>query len=76
MLPFLFEGFIQGLFGSLLAIGTMYLFLKLFVSKFQASEIKFTFMDADIILYLILTGIALGVLGSYFSVLKYLKIQN
>lgn len=76
MVPFLFEGFIQGLAGSLLAIGAMYLFLSVFVSKFQASEIKFTFMDADIILYLILTGIVLGVLGSYFSVLKYLKIQN
>ncbi len=76
MVPFLFEGFIQGLTGSLLAIGAMYLFLTMFVSKFQASEIKFTFMEADIILYLILTGIVLGVLGSYFSVLKYLKIQN
>lgn len=74
--PFLFEGFIQGLAGGLLAIGCMYSFLTIFVSKFQASEIKFTFMELDIILYLILSGIVLGVLGSYFSVLKYLKIQN
>lgn len=76
MVPFLIEGFIQGLAGSLLAIGAMYLFLTTFIAKFEASEIKFTFMDTDIILYLILAGIVLGVLGSYFSVLKYLKIQN
>lgn len=76
MIPFLIEGFIQGLVGGLLAISCMYAFLSVFVSKFQASEIKFTFMDLDIILYLVLTGIVLGVLGSYFSVLKYLKIQK
>jgi len=76
MIPFLIEGFIQGLVGGLLAISCMFAFLSIFVSKFQASEIKFTFMDIDIILYLVLTGIVLGVLGSYFSVLKYLKIQK
>lgn len=73
MLPFMLEGFIQGLLGGLLALGSMYFFLNVFMSNFNASEIKFTFMELDIILYLLLTGVVLGVLGSYFSVLKYLK---
>lgn len=76
MIPFLIEGFIQGLIGSLLAVGSIYLFLNIFVSRFQSSDLKFTFMELDIILYIVLTGVVLGVLGSYFSVLKYLKIQN
>ena len=76
MIPFLIEGFIQGLLGSLLAVGSIFLFLNFFVTRFQSSELKFTFMEIDIILYIVLTGVALGVLGSYFSVLKYLKIQN
>ncbi len=76
MIPYLIEGFIQGLIGGLLAVSSLYLFLTGFASKFDSSDIKFTFIEIDLILYLILIGIFLGVMGSYFSVFKYLKFQN
>lgn len=76
MIPYLIEGFIQGLIGGLLAVSTMYIFLSIFAAKFETSGIRFTFLEIDLIIYLICIGIFLGVSGSYFSVIKYLKFQN
>jgi cell division transport system permease protein len=76
MIPFLIEGFIQGLAGSLLAIGSLYLFFTMFVAKFESSDLHFELLGTDIITYIILIGVTLGIAGSYFSVFKYLKFQN
>ncbi|MEI7485517.1 MAG: permease-like cell division protein FtsX [Ignavibacteriota bacterium] len=76
MIPFLIEGFIQGLAGSILAISALYLFLTVFVSKFESTDLHFELLGTDIVLYVVLIGVTLGIAGSYFSVLKYLKVQN
>ncbi len=76
MIPFLIEGFIQGLAGSLLSISCLYLFFSVFVSKFESTDLHIELLSTDIILYIVLIGITLGISGSYFSVLKYLKFQN
>lgn len=76
MIPYLIEGFIQGLIGGLLAVVSLYLFLNAFAGKFESADLKLTFLEFDLIVYLIVIGIFLGVMGSYFSVFKYLKFQN
>ncbi|MCX6158329.1 MAG: permease-like cell division protein FtsX [Ignavibacteriae bacterium] len=76
MIPFLIEGFIQGLAGSILAISALYLFFTVFVSKFESTDLHFELLGTDIVLYVVLIGVTLGIAGSYFSVLKYLKVQN
>jgi len=76
MVPFLIEGFIQGLAGSLLAISTLYLFFTVFVSKFESADLQIELLGTDVALYIILIGVSLGIAGSYFSVFKYLKFQN
>jgi len=76
MIPFLIEGFIQGLVGSLLAISALYLFLTVFVAKFESTDLHIELLGTDIALYIILIGVSLGIAGSYFSVFKYLKFQN
>ena len=76
MIPFLIEGFIQGLAGSLLAIGSLYLFFTLFIAKFESSDLHIELLNTDIITYIVIIGVTLGIAGSYFSVFKYLKFQN
>ena len=76
MIPFLIEGFIQGLAGSLLAVSILYLFFKIFISKFESTDLQFELLSTDIVLYIVIIGVTLGIAGSYFSVYKYLKIQN
>lgn len=76
MIPFLIEGFIQGLAGSLLAIGSLYLFFTLFIAKFESSDLHIELLSTDIITYIVIIGVSLGIAGSYFSVFKYLKFQN
>ncbi len=76
MIPFLIEGFIQGLIGSLAAVSVLYLFLSFFTAKFENSDFKIELLGTDIVVYIIVIGIVLGITGSYFSVKKYLKFQN
>lgn len=76
MIPFLIEGFIQGLVGSLLALSALYLFFTVFVAKFESTDLHIELLGTDIALYIILIGVSLGIAGSYFSVFKYLKFQN
>lgn len=76
MIPFLIEGFIQGLVGSLLALSALYLFFTVFVAKFESTDLHIELLGTDVALYIILIGVSLGIAGSYFSVFKYLKFQN
>jgi cell division transport system permease protein len=76
MIPFLIEGFIQGLAGSLLALSALYLFFTVFVAKFESTDLHIELLGTEVALYIILIGVSLGIAGSYFSVFKYLKFQN
>jgi cell division transport system permease protein len=73
MTPFIIEGFLQGLFGGIFASVILYFLLILFSSRFNQNEIKFDIFGFEYLGYLILIGIILGILGSAFSVKRFLK---
>lgn len=73
MTPFIIEGFLQGLFGGIFASGILYILLVIYSSRFSQNEIRIDFFGFENLGYLILIGIILGVLGSVFSVKKFLK---
>ncbi|MCU0372865.1 MAG: ABC transporter permease [Ignavibacteria bacterium] len=75
MLPYLTEGFIQGLLGSLFAVAMMLILTTAASSKFANIDFKIDLISNDIILYMFFIGIFLGLSGSYFSVKKYLKFN-
>jgi len=67
--PFIMEGIFQGLFGSLIAFGLLW------ISNYFIKGIFATILAVPYQYYVILIsiGVVLGFLGSYFSVNKYLK---
>jgi cell division protein FtsX len=73
MTPFIIEGFLQGFFGGIFASVILYFILIVYSSKFSQNEIKLDFFGFEYLVYLILIGIALGILGSTFSVKRFLK---
>jgi cell division transport system permease protein len=75
MLPYLAEGFIQGILGSFFAIALMLTLTTVAISKFGNLDIKIDVLTNDIMLYMLLIGVFLGLIGSYFSVKKYLKFN-
>ncbi|MEF9991141.1 MAG: permease-like cell division protein FtsX [Romboutsia sp.] len=80
--PFIVEGFIIGIVGSLLAVGvcvSMYGYILEALNAVISSMIgnfvvPLTSISSSLILVLVLTGIIVGVLGSIVSVKKYLKV--
>lgn len=74
--PFIINGFIQGLIGGLIGVGIMYGFYFLFTTKFSTNELKIDFMGIDFMIFLIISGIILGVLGSLISVKFFLKKEK
>lgn len=75
MTPFIIEGFLQGLIGGILASVLLYFILIVYSSRFSQNEIKLDFFGIEYLVYLILIGIALGILGSTFSVKRFLKLH-
>jgi cell division transport system permease protein len=77
--PFVIEGGILGLLGSLLAGGLLYLTLKLFpaYAAFMFDMVKgmidFQVIPTTIFIRLLLMGTAIGLLSSYFSARQFLK---
>lgn len=75
MTPFLIEGFLQGLFGGIIASVVIYFLLFIFSSRFSQNEIKLDVLGFEYLGYLILIGVVLGILGSAFSVKRFLKVH-
>ena len=73
MIPFIIEGFLQGFFGGIFASVILYFILIVYSSRFSQNEIKLDFFGFEYLVYLILIGIVLGILGSTFSVKRFLK---
>lgn len=71
-LPFLLEGFIQGLLGGVIASGLIYFLIEIVLLKFAAELTDI--LSTDLYLYgaLILFGTVLGLLGSIFSIRKFI----
>jgi cell division transport system permease protein len=75
MTPFIIEGFLQGLFGGILASGILYSLLLVYSSRFSQNDFKLDFFGFEYLVYLIIIGIILGILGSAFSVNRFLKVH-
>lgn len=75
MTPFIIEGFLQGMFGGVFASLILYFLLIVYSSRFNQNEIKLDFFGFEYLGYLILIGIVLGILGSIFSVKRFLKVH-
>ena len=67
--PFLVEGLVQGLLGSGLAIGALYLVHRLVVLRLQSA----LQLHWQLLLLLLLVGMALGVIGSAMAVVRFLR---
>lgn len=80
--PFIVEGFIIGIFGSLLSVGAcigMYGYIlekttSIINSIMGNVVLPLTSISISLILVLVITGITVGVLGSIVSVKKHLKV--
>jgi cell division transport system permease protein len=75
MTPFIIEGFLQGLFGGIIASGVLYSLLIIYSSRFNQNDLKLDFFGFEYLGYLIIIGIILGIVGSVFSVYRFLKIH-
>ena len=77
--PFLLEGFIQGLSGSLLALGMLYVSYKILISKIIADyslylgSLNLIFLPQQLVISLVIFGVSLGVFGCALSMGKFLK---
>ena len=77
--PFVLEGMIIGLLGSLIAVAAIYFGYQKLVEYMSSSLMFLTYMDInDIILYvgggMLGIGLILGVLGSLVSLRKFLRV--
>ena len=71
--PFIIEGFMQGFLGGLFSIGILYLIFLYFNTVMKQTDLQFEFLGFDYLLYLLISGIFLGVFGSSISVGKFIK---
>jgi cell division transport system permease protein len=78
-IPFLIEGFFQGVSGAVLSLGVLFLLYQSFLLKsgpfIKASlgPIAFSFLPWSSMGGVISVGISLGFLGSYLSLARFLK---
>ena len=78
-IPFIIEGGLQGLLGTLLSLGTLFLLFRFFASRaascfgISLNSFFFNFLSPHMIAGIIIGGIALGVFGSIISLEKFLK---
>ncbi len=75
--PFLIEGLIQGIIGSMMAIGGLWVVHRVLVVRLQESlqlEIagELQFIPLDYLFLLCLSGISLGVLAAFIAVRRFL----
>jgi len=78
-IPFLIEGFFQGVSGAILSVGLLFLFYQSFLlksgpfMKAYLGQIVFSFLPWNSIGGVMLVGIFLGFLGSSLSLARFLK---
>lgn len=76
--PFLMEGFLQGVLGSTIGIGALFILFRWITEKFSGPGflklIDFTFFSPSVVFTLIFVSILLCTVGCHTSMRKYLKI--
>jgi cell division transport system permease protein len=73
--PFIMEGFVQGLIGSLIAVIILQVFLGYFYSAYATNDFSFTTIDYKFLILLVIFGTILGTFGSAISIRRYLKFS-
>ncbi|NPD31151.1 ABC transporter permease [Eggerthellaceae bacterium zg-1084] len=77
--PFLMEGALHAVIGSLLAVGSIELVRQLLIPRFQA-ELPFLTIDVALATYLfvylglVVSGLVIGFIGSALAMRRYLKV--
>jgi cell division transport system permease protein len=77
--PFIIEGMIQGLLGALFAIGALFGLYLATIPAFEAYPqisligIRLDFLPWNRILHICLGGIAVGIFGSFISLIRFIK---
>lgn len=79
-IPYMFEGALEGALGALVAVAALVLCYsvarEVFITSFLASILSEPhFLSFRAVLMVFLTGIALGVLGSYFALRRFMREQ-
>lgn len=79
--PFLIEGFVQGLTGAILAESLLYVVYRIISAQIDAA-LQLTvgarslhFLPTTDILFILLAGMALGLVGSFFSIRKIVQLD-
>ncbi|MFH1091016.1 MAG: permease-like cell division protein FtsX [Pseudomonadota bacterium] len=74
--PFILEGVLQGLFGGLASLSVLYVFFRLLYTQVELplglTMMKLSFLPASQSLFLILSGIGLGLAGSLISLGRFM----
>jgi cell division transport system permease protein len=73
-MPFLLEGLIQGIIGGVVAAGLLYAALVHGARYFSAQLASYIQMDPVFYVLVALTGVALGLVGSAFSVVRFIRL--
>ena len=72
-LPFLLEGIIQGLLGGVVASALLYVLLERAVRLLSQEFSDYVHMNPSFYLLVVAAGVALGLLGSVISVLRFIR---
>lgn len=72
-IPFVMEGFFQGLIGSLLAVLLLQLFLGYFYTAYSNNDFNFSIIDTKFLILLVVFGTLLGTFGSVISIRRFLR---
>jgi len=72
-LPFLLEGFLQGVIGGVLASSILYLLLEQLLPSLSSEVAGFLQMPPPFFLLVIAGGTALGLIGSVISVVRFIR---
>jgi cell division transport system permease protein len=81
-IPFLLEGVLQGLTGSLVSLGFMGVIYTYLKSEFQPSidslarGMDFQFISQPFLLLLVGSSVLIGFIASYISIYQYMQILN
>lgn len=84
-MPFLIEGLLQGLIGAALSLASLYAVYSFFVAKLASTRslsiislssgsFQLSFLSLEMMFYLLICGMALGLFGSFVSLGRFSKV--
>lgn len=79
-IPLIVEGMIQGLLGSMIAVGALYGLFRVFMENYYQEmglffgAVEIVFFDPFVLAYIIAGGVGLGIFGSLISLGRMLKV--